>query len=47
MLQKVKLTLIIIAVVGLILDSSYWAYCKWGGDIATSKIVKELGGDTE
>lgn len=47
MLSKLKISLFIIALVGLLIDGSYWAYCRWGADIATSKIVKELGGDTE
>ncbi len=45
MLQKLKITLLIAVIIGAVFDGSYWAYCKFGADIASSNIVKQLGGE--
>lgn len=45
MLRRLKLCLFAVALAGLIIDGGYYAYCKFGADIASSNIVKQLGGD--
>lgn len=44
-LKKLKYTLLVFALAGLLMDVGYWAYCKFGADIASSKIVESLGGE--
>lgn len=44
-LKKIKQTLFIFALIGALLVGGYKAYCVFGSDIASSKIVKQLGGE--
>lgn len=44
-LKKLRNFLIAVAVAGLLIDGGYWAYCRFAADIASSKIVSEIGGD--
>lgn len=45
MLRRLKGFLFALALAGLVIDGGYWAYCHFGADIASSSIVKQLGGD--
>lgn len=45
MLRKLKGFLLAVAVAGLVIDGAYAAYCHFGADIASSSIVKQLGGE--
>lgn len=45
MLKKLKITLLAFAVAGFIIDGAFALYCHFGQDIASSKIVEQLGGE--
>lgn len=45
MLTKLRSFLLAVAVAGLIIDVAYGAYCHFGADIASSKIVQQIGGE--
>ncbi len=45
MLRKLRGFLLAVAIAGLVIDGSYYAYCHFAGDIASSKIVQQLGGE--
>lgn len=44
-LKKIKQTLLIFAIAGALLVGGFKAYCVIADDLASSKIVEQLGGE--
>ena len=44
-LRKLNTTLLIIFIIGLLIDGSYYAYTHFADDIIKSSITEQLGGE--